>query len=456
MAFFISERLGDFILDGLELEVPKKHEMRSRIENFGYTIFDVETLRVTMTDKVGFSILNKINDKDNLKTILTQVSNEKKIPYLFASVNALKNLANWQNNNLIHLNRKVNSKINEIQSTHPIQNGPNQISWLITNQCNLNCSHCGNTSRTKLKDELTKEEAFNFIDQCADMNVFILNISGGEPFLRENWFEILSYARKNNIEKGITTNGTIITEETVKKIKQLEPFNVHISVDGIGEVHDKFRNRTGVFDSVLKTIKLFKKYKIPFGITTSITKKNFNDLDNVKDFVKENRINSWNLYYALPIGCLKKIESVSTNEFYEFAKKIISYKEELKDITYISVGDSLGYYGDLEVRDWFWNGCGAGIVGCAVDAEGNVKGCPLIPSIFNEGNIRNRPLKEIWLDKKSFSYNRKPEKLSKHCKNCKHSNYCRGGCKSSMYAQETDFKYNNYCLYQIEQSRKCC
>ncbi len=455
MVFFISERLGNFILDGLELEIPERNEIKHRVETFGYTIFDVKNLKIIMTDKIGFSILKNINGKDNLKTILRKVSTENKIPYFITAINSLKNLANWQENKLVQLNKKVHSKVNEKINTHPLQNGPNQISWLITNQCNLRCSHCGNTSRAKLKNELTTEECFNLIDQCIDMNVFILNVSGGEPFLREKWFEILSYAKKRGLEIGITTNGTLITEETVKKIKQIEPFNVHISLDGIGEVHDNFRNQRGVFNSVLKTIKLFKEYKIPFGITTSITKRNFADLDNVKDFIKENKINSWNLYYALPIGCLKKIESVSTEEFYEFAKKIMKYKEELKDITHISVGDSLGYYGTSCIRDWFWNGCGAGISGCSVDAEGNVKGCPILPSVFHEGNIRDRPLKDIWLDKNSFSYNRKPKKLTKHCNSCKYSKYCRGGCKSSMYAQETDFKYNNYCLYQIEQSRKC-
>lgn len=455
MVFIVSELLGDLILDNLELEIPKRNEIKFRGEDFGYTVFDVKTLRIILMDKLGFSILNKINGKDSLKKILKGVSKEKKIPYFIVATNCVKHLSNWQKNGLVFLNKEVQGKVKEGYATQPKQKGPNQVSWLITNQCNLRCSHCGNTSRAKLSKELTKEESFNFIDQCAERKVFVLNISGGEPFLREDWFEILSYARKKGIEVGITTNGTIITEEIAKKIKKLDTFNIHVSLDGIGKVHDNFRNKVGVFDSVLKTIKLFKKYKIPFGVTTSITKKNFADLDKVKDFIKENRINSWNLYYALPIGCLKKIDSVSTEEFYEFAKKIVRYKKELEGITYISVGDSLGYYGSLAaVRDWFWNGCGAGIVGCAVDAEGNVKGCPILPSVFNEGNIRNRPLKEIWLDKNSFSYNRKQKKLAKHCKSCKYGKYCRGGCKSSMYSQGTNFKYNDYCVYHLEQSHK--
>lgn len=452
MVFLISECIGDFILDDLKRVIPSRNDYKYRNENFGYTIFDIKTLKITLIDKIGFSILSHINGKNNLKDILEKVSEETKIPYFIITTIALKYLTHLSRNRLIKLDKPIHYKLNEKEEIPPIPNGPNQISWLITNQCNLRCSHCGNTSRAKLENEMTKEECFNFIDQCAELKVFILNISGGEPFLKKDWFEILSYARKKDIEVGITTNGTLITEDITKKIRKLNTFNIHISLDGIGKTHDEFRNKTGVFNSVLKSIELFKKYKIPFGVTTSITKKNFNDLDNIKNFVKKNKINSWNLYYALPLGCLNKVDAVSTDEFYKFAKKVVQFKDELRDITKISVGDSLGYYGRLKVRDDFWNGCGAGVCGCSVDAEGNVKGCPIQHDKFNEGNLRNKSLKEIWLDKNSFLYNRKPSKLQKHCKKCEYSKFCKGGCKSSMYSQGTDFRYNDYCIYHIEEN----
>ena len=453
MVFLASEFLGDSILDKLKDEIPTRNEIRSRPENFGYTVFDVQTLKTVLIDKTGYKILNAVNGKDNLKKILLKISKENKIPYFVLCVIALKQLAHLSENKFINLNQDISFNFKKDYSQYPVLNGPNQISWLITNQCNLRCSHCGNTSRAKLENEMSKKECFDFIDECAKLNVFVLNVSGGEPFLKKDWFEILSYARKKNIEIGITTNGTLITDDVAKKIKKLEPFNVHISLDGIGKVHDEFRNKNGVYDSVLKTISFFKKYKIPFGLTTSITKKNFSDLDNVKDFVKKNKINSWNLYYALPVGCLKQADAVSQEEFYQFAKKVVEFKKELKDITKISVGDSLGYFGTLKVRDEMWTGCGAGVCGCAVDAEGNVKGCPIQHDEFNEGNIRDKSLKEIWLGEKAFKYNSEPQKLSKHCKNCKYGKICKGGCKSSMFAQGTEFHFNDYCVYHIEQTK---
>lgn len=450
MTFSASEYIGDSIIEDVKDDVPTRNEIRYRKEYFGYTVFDVNTLKTILIDDIGFKILYAVNGKDTIKDILTKISEESKMQYFVLCTIALKQLDSLSENRFVSLKKKISHDFKKKYADYPVLNGPNQISWLITNQCNLRCSHCGNTSRAKLDNELSKEECFRFIDECAHLKVFILNISGGEPFMRKDWFEILSYARKKDIEIGITTNGTLITEEIAKKIKELEPFNVHISLDGIGKVHDEFRNKKGVYDSVLKTIELFRKHKIPFGLTTSITKKNFSDLDNVKDFIKENRINSWNLYYALPVGCLKQADSVSPEEFYRFAKKIVQFKEELKDITNISVGDSMGYFGSLKVRDYVWTGCGAGICGCAMDAEGNIKGCPIQHDRFNEGNIRNRSLKDIWLGKDAFKYNRRKQHLTRHCRKCKHSKICKGGCKSSMFAQGTDFHYNDYCIYHIE------
>ena len=452
MVFSASKFIGDYVLDNFKDEIPLRNNFEYRIEDFGYTIFDTKTLKTSITDKIGFSILKNIDGKRDLKSIIRRVSRETNLPYFLIALISQKQLSHLSQIKIIKLNKEIPYKFKDKFKDLPILRGPNQISWLITNCCNLKCSHCGNTSRTKLKNELTKEECFDLINQCANLNVFVLNISGGEPFLREDWFEILSYARKKGIEIGITTNGTLINEEITKKIKKLNPFNIHISLDGIGKVHDEFRNKEGVFKLAQNSIRLFKKYGIPFGITTSITKKNFHDLDNIKNFIKKNNINSWNLYYALPVGCLSKVDSISQEEFYKFAKKVSEFRKELKDIAHISVGDSLGYYGSLDIRDDQWMGCGAGICGCSIDAEGNVKGCPIQHDKYREGSIRKNSLKDIWLKKGAFSYNREPQKLSRHCNSCKYKTRCRGGCKSSMYAQGTNFNYNDYCVYHIENS----
>ncbi len=119
--------------------------------------------------------------------------------------------------------------------------------------------------------------------------------------------------------------------------------------------------------------------------------------------------------------------------------------------TEIFVGDNLGYFDRYNMQE-DWQGCRAGISICAIDSEGNVKGCPIHPNFLIEGNLREKSLYEIWNDKKSFGYNRNAKpKLKKQCGKCKFSKICRGGCKASMYSQRKNFKYNDYCLKFIQE-----
>jgi len=158
-------------------------------------------------------------------------------------------------------------------------------------------------------------------------------------------------------------------------------------------------------------------------------------------------------YSAIPLGCMDRQEALSQKETLEFSKKISKFRNELKN-THIFVGDNLGYFDRYNMQE-DWSGCRAGISICAIDSEGNVKGCPIHPNIFIEGNLRTRTLQKIWGDEKSFGYNRNAKsKLKEHCKKCEYAKICRGGCKSSMYAWRKNFECNDYCLKFIEEKQE--
>jgi radical SAM protein with 4Fe4S-binding SPASM domain len=279
--------------------------------------------------------------------------------------------------------------------------------------------------------------------------VFILSFSGGEPFLRPDFFTILERAREKGVEAGITTNGTLLDENTVRRLASLTPFNVHISIDGIGDVHNSFRNRAGVFESSVRSLNLLRKYKIPCGITTSMTKRNFHDLDNIKEFVKQNNIKSWEIFFAIPVGNLDKSEALDEIEFMELARKVDGIRKELTG-TRVFVGDSLGYFGKDCIRDEEWGGCTAGITHCTIDAYGNVKGCPIQPHELIEGNIRNKSHGEIWRSDGAFRYNRRDVELEGYCSKCKHKKSCRGGCRTSAYHITGNLRENRMCLHYLE------
>ncbi len=432
--------------------MPKQYIARK--ERGGYTIFFNESLETFFFDTISYAFLQEIDGIKNCFQLAKQVAVRTKLPFLVCCRLLDRYLKTFSVHGFID-NQIANGQEIKIKKTKDfIPSAPDQIAILLTNECNLRCSHCGNENRDRKENELTLAEWCKIIDGCASSGVFILNVSGGEPFIRSDWYEILSHARAKKIEVAITSNSTLITEEIVKKIKELKTFNIHLSLDGVGEIHDLFRNKKGVFDHVVNTIKLFKQYGIPFGITTAVSKRNFGDLDNLANFLREQQIASWEVYWAIPLGCMSKMETLSPRELMVFAEKIHRFREQLTD-TKIFVGDNLGYFDALKTQE-DWHGCRAGLSICAIDSEGNVKGCPIHPNAFIEGNLRQRSLKEIWNDKNSFGYNRNHKtKLKKHCQKCNFSKICRGGCKASMYAQHQSFEYNEYCLKFIAEQQKC-
>ncbi len=440
-------KLSNLIIKDFREDVPKRKEVLFRKESRGYSFFEKDSMKTGYIDDLGHKILSAIDNRANCQTILQRM--QTRMPQVLLAEFLIRYLNEFKKAGLIEFARKIDRKSIKSRSKEPILVAPYQVATLLTNECNLRCSHCGNENRERKENELSKKEWFDFIDECCRIGVFIFNVSGGEPFIRKDWFEILSYARKKGIEIGITSNGTLINEETVKKLKQLDIFNIHISLDGVGKVHDQFRNQKGVFARVRNSINLLRGQKIPFGITTAVSKRNLAGIDSVKDFIDKENILSWEVYSAIPIGCMDRKEALDYTETCLLAKKISNYKKELKDIA-IFVGDNMGYF-DRYCTQEGWKGCQAGISICAIDSEGNIKGCPIHPNCMIEGSIRERTFSEIWLDKNSFSYNRKPVKLKKHCGQCKYAKICQGGCKASMYAQRTNFEYNNYCLRFLEQ-----
>lgn len=444
--FLTNETLGD-----LKEEIPLPGQYLTRKEKGGYTLFFNDSLESFFFNNRGYKFFKEIDGIKNCGQIAETIKKSSKLPRPIICKLLVRYLDLFSCLGIITLkiNRGKNIKIKSYYKEF-IPSAPNQVAVLLTNECNLRCSHCGNENRDRKENELSKKEWFKITDECSKIGVFIFNVSGGEPFIRKDWYEILSYARSKNIEVAITSNSTLINEDVAKKLKELKIFNIHLSLDGVGEVHDYFRNKKGVFKKVVNTIRLFKKHEIPFGITTAVSKRNFDKLNELAEFIKNNLIFSWEIYSAIPLGCMDKQEALSQKQTLEFAKKIFNFRNNLKD-TKIVVGDNLGYFDRYNTQE-NWRGCRAGLSICAIDSEGNVKGCPIHPNSLIEGNLRDKALYEIWNNKESFGYNRhaKP-KLKKQCGKCEFSKICRGGCKASMYSQYKNFECNDYCLKFIEE-----
>ena len=177
------------------------------------------------------------------------------------------------------------------------------VVWNITRECNLKCVHCYNDSGVGKKcNDVTTEEAKAVLDDLADYGVPSVLFSGGEPLMRADLFGLMQYAADKGLRVVISTNGTLIKDEEAKKIKDIGVSYVGISLDGIGEINDKFRGVDGAFERAVRGIKACQAAGIRIGLRLTLTKKNAMDVDRLFDFFDENGIERACFYHLVPSG----------------------------------------------------------------------------------------------------------------------------------------------------------
>jgi len=294
------------------------------------------------------------------------------------------------------------------------------VVWNITRACNLKCVHCYNDSGAcKADDELSTAEAKGVLDDLAQFGVPSVLFSGGEPLMRPELFELIGYAVEKSMRTVISTNGTLITAETAKRIKQHGVSYVGISLDGIGPVNDKFRGVSGAFERAVAGIKNCQDAGVRIGLRLTLTGKNVQDLESLFDFFEAKRIERACFYHFVPSGrggtmADEDLTHAQTRDAVEMIlAKTKLYKQAGRTTDILTVDNHVdGVYLYLKLRQedpkradevWkllTWNGGGmysSGVgIGC-IDFHGKVH-----PDQFwwhyALGDVRDRPFSEIWMD----------------------------------------------------------
>ena len=329
--------------------------------------------------------------------------------------------------------------------------------WEITLKCNIHCLHCGSSANSKTrKDELTTFEALDLIEQLADLGCKRVVLSGGEPFLRKDWAVLALRVRDLGMDVTFISNGFMVDDDIVDLLKIIEPTGVGFSLDGgVEETHDYIRGKKGVFKRCVNALKICSKAGFYTSAVSSIHKKNINELEKILEILLENGVRAWQIQTATPQGRMPLELAIDEEEFYYLAQFIAQKRKEYKNIIDIYESDCMGYYSVLS-KDFFnkkWRGCQAGLQIIGIESDGTIKGClSLHGKDYEEGNIRNKSLAEIWNDKNNFKLNRRfsPDSLVGICKDCKWGQVCRGGC-SEKAKSFTGSRYGSpFCLYQYE------
>jgi len=328
------------------------------------------------------------------------------------------------------------------------------VVWNITRACNLKCVHCYNDSgASKADDELPTEEAKVVLDDLVQFGVPSVLFSGGEPLMRTDLLELIGYTVERGLRAVISTNGTLITTEMAKKIKQHGVSYVGISLDGIGDINDKFRGVDGAFDRAVAGIKNCQDAGVRIGLRLTLTKRNVQDLEALFDFFEAKKIERACFYHFVPSGrggtmADEDLTHAQSRDAVEMIlAKTRSFKQAGRTTDILTVDnhvDGVYLYLRLAEQDtaraeevWkllSWNGGGmysSGVgIGC-IDFHGRVH-----PDQFwwhyNLGDVRRRPFSEIWMDTNDLVMRGLKDRrnhIKGRCRLCKFFNVCGGSLR---------------------------
>ncbi len=335
------------------------------------------------------------------------------------------------------------------------------IAWNITRSCNLKCVHCYSHSNSSLPlTELTEKEELAIIDDLADFGIPVLLFSGGEPLLHPRIFKLISYARKKGIRAVLSTNGTLITAEVAKKLKTMGLSYVGISIDGLEEIHNKFRGVSDAFERTMKGIENCQKEGLKVGFRFTINKQNYKDINGVFDLVEEKnipRICFYHLAYAgRGTGMIDDaLNSEDTRSVVDLimrkTKELHNAGKKTEVLTVNNHCDGIYLYLKLleenpkQAEDVLsllkmngGNSSGIGI-GC-ISWDGKVH-----PDQFWRhqilGNVKDKPFSEIWTNKSNellSGLRMRKSHLNNKCKNCKWLDICNGNSRARAEAVTND------------------
>ena len=328
------------------------------------------------------------------------------------------------------------------------------VVWNITRDCNLKCVHCYNDSGAgKTCDELSTSQAKVVLNDFVRFNVPSVLFSGGEPLMRPDLFELLEYAGRKGLRTVISTNGTLITDDVAWKIKQSGVSYVGISLDGMGQVNDRFRGVPGAFDRAVQGIRNCQDAGLRTGLRLTLTRRNVQDLEALFDFFEEENIERACFYHFVPSGRGRTImddnlsHAQSRNAIETILAKTKLFKQAGRKTDILTVDNHVdGVYLYLKLLKeepsraadvWkllVWNGGGmysSGVgIGC-IDFNGKVH-----PNQFwghyDLGDVRERHFSEIWLDPhepllKGLRNRRKY--IKGRCKLCRFFEACGGSLR---------------------------
>ena len=336
------------------------------------------------------------------------------------------------------------------------------VVWNATRRCNLSCMHCYSDSHDReYPGELTTEEGRRLLDDLASFGAPTVIFSGGEPLVRPDLFELAAYAGEVGLRCVLSTNGTLISQEVARKIKEAAFSYVGISLDGIGAAHDKVRGRKGAYDEALRGLRYCRDEGTRVGLRFTVHRQNFGQLPGIFDLLETEDIPRCCVYHLAYAGRGDRIKAYDLeprdtravlDHVFQRARDFHERGLEKDILTVDNHTDGVYLYMKLREEEparaedvhqlLAWNGGNqSGIAIASVGPQGDVH-----PDQFSWhyslGNVRERPFGKIWTDtsdpRMAVLKDRKGS-LKGRCHSCRYLDICNGNLRVRAERYFDDF-----------------
>ena len=305
------------------------------------------------------------------------------------------------------------------------------LTWEITYACNLQCVHCLSSSGTRDPRELSTDQAKAVLDELRDLQVFYINIGGGEPMIRKDFFEILEHAEANDIGVKFSTNGTYITAENARRLAAMNYLDIQISLDGVDAATNDAVRGKGSYATAIAAMNHLRDANFgQFKISVVVTRHNVDQLDAFKALADS---------YGAQLRITRLRPSGRGADTWDELHPTQQQQRQIYDWLMkhgenVLTGDSFFHLNAFGESLPGLNLCGAGRVVCLIDPIGDVYACPfVIHDQFKAGSLlSDGGFTKVWKESDLFLSLREPESEGA-CSACGSYDACQGGCMAAKF-----------------------
>jgi heme b synthase len=337
------------------------------------------------------------------------------------------------------------------------------IAWEVTRRCNLACVHCrASAANAPLEGELSTNECLSLLDEVASWASPVIILTGGEPLLRNDIFDIAKYGTDLGLRMVMAVNGTLVDDRVIRSMQESGIKRISVSLDGDdAETHDRFRQVEGAFEAALKGILLAREAGLEFQVNTTVTQHNLHLLPRILNLAIRLGAAAHHIFLLVPTGRGKYIaESGITAQEYEHVLNWF-YDQRRKTPLHLKATCAPHYHRILRQRakeseeqvtfethglDAVTRGCLGGTSFCFISHRGDVQPCGYLD--LSCGNVRSDPLQKIWKESEHLLRLRDLSQYEGKCGGCEFRRVC-GGCRARAFEATGNYLTEEpLCIYQ--------